>query len=428
MSERLPLPFLDRDEIRAFVHYGGDVVKQISPLALGIAPFFVAFLLVECVAVVTPRLRRLRHGSATERAQLTRAAWVVAVLLAAAQGWAAATYMQTLRGPSGYPLLDYGLESVLGVAAALVLGTISAGLVAVLVSRHGLGNGFAVFFGVAALESLVGSSRSMLAQPREAWTDASLLFGLTLLVIVPLVVVRLRSKAPGLRVPIPTCGLIPVQLTGAILLFPATLAASFPVLAPLAKELRLATNVRTAAGPFLAAALAVFLSRVFCPSHAVIRAFQRSRPRAYKGEGAAGVERALSVANRYSAALVVGLVLLPTVATWLGAPVLITVSAGYSVALLIAIALDLVDEAKARAGVGALVTARVLHRAYAVEPALLALADAGITGFARTLRYRTLFHAFAPYAPIEILVPPERAAEADAICARIVSDVPVNDA
>lgn len=53
---------------------------------------------------------------------------------------------------------------------------------------------------------------------------------------------------------------------------------------------------------------------------------------------------------------------------------------------------------------------------------LQALASAGIQAFPRESRFRLLFHFFAPFAPIEILVPPERAAEADAICARVAGD------
>jgi hypothetical protein len=57
-----------------------------------------------------------------------------------------------------------------------------------------------------------------------------------------------------------------------------------------------------------------------------------------------------------------------------------------------------------------------------------ALAAVRITAFARTRYFRALFQFFAPYAPIEILVPPERAAEAEAICARIVVDAPASRA
>ena len=68
---------------------------------------------------------------------------------------------------------------------------------------------------------------------------------------------------------------------------------------------------------------------------------------------------------------------------------------------------------------GASPGARRLYRVYAAEPALQALAAAGIPAFPRALRYRSLFHFFAPWAPVELLVPAERALEAEAICARV---------
>jgi hypothetical protein len=67
-----------------------------------------------------------------------------------------------------------------------------------------------------------------------------------------------------------------------------------------------------------------------------------------------------------------------------------------------------------------MVAVRELHPVFAVEPVLRALGAAGIEPLARTRHFRALFHFFAPYAQIEILVPSERAAEAQAICDRVV--------
>jgi preprotein translocase subunit SecY len=191
VGEHVPLPFIEWNEIRFLARYG-PAFKLLSPLALGVMPFFTAFLLVECVAEVVPRLRRLRHGSATERASLTRAASIFAVALAAMQGWGIATYLQTVRDTHGYPLLEYGLGNVLGVTGALVLGTVAAGCAAVLVSRHGLGNGFAVLFAAGALQTVLELGKSILLQPTGSWSDVTLVMGLALVVAVPLVAAHQR--------------------------------------------------------------------------------------------------------------------------------------------------------------------------------------------------------------------------------------------
>jgi hypothetical protein len=57
---------------------------------------------------------------------------------------------------------------------------------------------------------------------------------------------------------------------------------------------------------------------------------------------------------------------------------------------------------------------------HAVEPALHALAAAGIPAVARNRAFRALLQFFGAYAPIELCVPPERAGEAAALCAQVV--------
>jgi SecY translocase len=136
---------------------------------VGLSPFFLAYLLVECVAAAPPRLRALRHGSAVERAPLTLAAWALALALAAVQAWNIAAYLQTLRDTHGEPLLAPGAANLLGVTSTLVLGAASAGWAALLVSRHGVGNGFAVLFAGVAAEDLQG--RGVLRTPRQRRLD-----------------------------------------------------------------------------------------------------------------------------------------------------------------------------------------------------------------------------------------------------------------
>ena len=86
-----------------------------------------------------------------------------------------------------------------------------------------------------------------------------------------------------------------------------------------------------------------------------------------------------------------------------------------TLAILVATALDLGAEWRACAVYGPLAAAGRLHQIYAVDPALQTLAAAGIPVVPRALAFRTLFHFFAPYAPIEFLVPAERAAEAETL-------------
>jgi hypothetical protein len=82
------------------------------------------------------------------------------------------------------------------------------------------------------------------------------------------------------------------------------------------------------------------------------------------------------------------------------------------IAMLFAIAWDLRTEWRARGELGELVAVWPIQQVYAVDPALAALQAAGIDARARGLRFRQLLQFFAPYAPIEVLVPPHQAEEA----------------
>jgi preprotein translocase subunit SecY len=423
LGQRVPLPLVDDGAFELFTDYGWTP-GSLSPLALGVMPFVAAFLFVELVAEVLPRLRVLRHGSARDRLPLTRAAWALAAALAAWQGWGLAGYLRDVPGVGGYPALEGGLVPLLAVTSTIVLGTLFLGYAADLVSRHGFGNGFAVLLAVGGLRTLLQVGQSLARQPRDSWNEATLLVGLALAVVVPLVVAHGRrlDGVVGPRIPVPTCGLVVINGPSLCLSLFANLAVWFTSLAPLAEVMATESWLGTGADLALTAALALLLARLFCAPDAVVRAFRRAAPERFDEEAAAEVRRVLAVANRRSLVMVMGVALVPTAAALLEAPIAIGTDVLFSVAVVIAVALDLEAEARARAAGGALASARPLHRVYAVEPVLQALAAAGITASARARHFRALFHFFAPYAPIEILVPQDRVPEAEAICARIVVD------
>lgn len=297
------------------------------------------------------------------------------------------------------------------------------GWAAVLVSQYGLGNGFAVLFVALSMERLWRTGLSMASQAPGAWSDASLVVLLALLVALPLMATRRSRRAPsdpGPRIPIPTCSLSVIPLSLSLLDFPSTLAGWFKGLKPLATALR-PGSLFAWERPAIALAIAIWFAWLFCPPSAVVRAFQQAAPEKFDDHDASAVQRALARANLRSIALVAAILFFPSIMATLGAPEVFTPTTLYSLALLVAVVLDLRAELSARRQAGPFDVAASPQRVYAVDPILRALATAGITGFARTLHYRALFQFFAPYAPVEILVPQERKDEAEAICARILS-------
>jgi hypothetical protein len=150
---------------------------------------------------------------------------------------------------------------------------------------------------------------------------------------------------------------------------------------------------------------------------AVVAAYRRARSGLDEASVTA-VRRACRVAERRSLGPVMALAALPWATAAFAIPVRLGVEPLLQLAVIMAAAQDLWTEARARAG-GPLVPAWSLHAVYTVEPVLEALAAAGIPACARARRFRALFHFFAPFAPIEIMVPSALTAEATDVCERV---------
>ncbi|HET7825729.1 MAG TPA: hypothetical protein VFK90_10365 [Anaeromyxobacter sp.] len=420
VGERIPLPYVEADVLRP-VLVGASARSSVSLLSLGLAPFISAFVLVELVALVVPWLRAVRLGSSSDRRPLTRAAWALAVVFAAVQGWGIASFLARLRGVRGEPVLEEGLGPAIGVVIALALATLALGCAAHLVTRFGLGNGYAVLIAIPAIENLLGFGRALLRSRSEYWTDAGRLAVLSAIVLFLVRLARPRTGGDGgPRVPVPTCGLAPITGSEFAVAFAVALsgwihgADRFGT--PFADR-EIYAYVRIA----VTAALAVAFARAFCGTAAVVAAYRRAAPEPAGVIPEGVVRRALLGSDLRSIALVVGLGALPVIVALAGIPVAVRVDVVLNAAVVVAVALDLREEVGWRADRVPWVSAYPSHRVYAVEPAVLALRAAGIPAATRARRFRALSHFFAPYAPIELFVPSDRAAEARAICERVVA-------
>jgi hypothetical protein len=123
---------------------------------------------------------------------------------------------------------------------------------------------------------------------------------------------------------------------------------------------------------------------------------------------------AARAANRggFGRTLAVGLAL--AALAWLGLKVHLALET-VILAVMGCVALDVRAELQFRRDHGAVTAVWPIHRTYAVGPALSGLAAAGIPAFPRALRHRALVSLWAPYVPVEILVPAPRAEEAQAL-------------
>jgi hypothetical protein len=217
---------------------------------------------------------------------------------------------------------------------------------------------------------------------------------------------------------------VPVRVAASLLLFPAALAGWFPWMAGWADVLHAGGRVYEGINALLILALALLAARLFCAPRAVAAAWSAAGLGAEGPAREGAVRLALSTANALSVFLLLAIAAVPFVlAAKLNLPVALR-PALLHLLVVTAVALDVGAEVRARARGEVLVSVYPLHRVYAVEPALAALGKAGIAGHFRARYFRALEHFFGPYLPIEVMVPADRAEEAEAICARIARAEP----
>jgi hypothetical protein len=246
--------------------------------------------------------------------------------------------------------------------------------------------------------------------------------GILVLVLAAFVLLFTRTLRAGAgalpAVPAPTCGIVPAQVAASLLLVPAGLVGWFPSLVVWAGALHPGSSAYQVANAVLVLALALLAARLFCAPRAVVAAWSAAELGADPPVQEGAVRKALSAANSLSLFTLLAIAIVPSLAmAWAG---LLGGKALVLLLVLVAVVLDVGTEVRARIRGEELVAVYPLHRVYAVEPVLAALAAAGIAAHVRGRYVRALWHFFAPFVPIEVMVPPGRAAEAEAICARIV--------
>lgn len=388
-----------------------SVSSQLSIGALGLTPCLWAFVSLAVLSRLIPAVRPRLDGPTLERG-----ASVLALVLATVQAlghvqWLAQQRIPR-RGVGLVPVFAGGGLELVTAALSLVAATALIGLLARTITRAGLGSGYSLLLGATALRHVamfMGRARArpgLLVRPLLLAVAAAALLVLTL---------RPRSSSRP-RIPLPTCGLLPIAVASWVFFPPEGLVALLRRLSPAAAALvREDLRSHGDAGAFvLAVALAPIFTRLFRARHA--DAAWAAADRSIDAE----VARAkTSSAARWSVLLVGLLAAAPFVSRFVKSHWILDAGAMFGLAVLVAPILDVVAEARARRQLGTLVPACSLDRLPLVDPALAALESAGVPAAARSRHLHAVLQLFAPFAPVEILVPPERAAGAAAVCARV---------
>lgn len=399
-AQHIVLPGIDTDKLRTLLDQAGSPSgsSHLSIVALGLSPVVTGFLLTELGAALVPRWRSLRRGDLAGREVLRRSALGIALLCALVQGFFVARFLsgasQAAAERGGYP--DLIASGAFGWFVPLTTLTLAAGTYALLalgraIERYALGGGFSVL----TLILLVPTCVEWMTAPgtQAVWQEDTAIelalgggLALGVLMVVMLALLRPLGGSRGVPVRLPSCGLVPLSLAITVMELPSRLAAwlGWPVpdwltvVAP-------GTAGYWVAYAALAAGLGVLLSRLF------------SGPE----WGHRADSRALRGATLWS------LVVLLVVAAGNHATARL-LGAGLDLVLLAAVPavmLDLAAEWRMRRTHGALALVWTCSHLPAASAVTAQLAAAGIPVVIRSLHHRSLWHFFAPYFEMDVLVP-----------------------
>jgi hypothetical protein len=384
VASRLSLPRIDAAEIEHTLGASGRA--RLMVLSLGLGPFLSAFFLVELAALSVPRWRPLRNGGPLGRGRLLTATTKLGLALAAVQALGVAVYL----GRLGLLEKDARLSRLV-VVLTLVTGTCLLFGLAHLLDRVALGGGFALLttaFSVASALPVL----SLLKRDVP---------GLLMIVVVcagSVIVLRWR---PDHALPLPACGVVPLVWSAA-LVSGALALSEFGIWREPLRSLAAGGGVG-ALSLAIAVAAAVGLGFLFN---------RPSKVAAFDPDAAGYVTRSVAL----SAAFVLGLGILGRLLAHRLMPDCSEARcAGFSLIPLVAVTallLDVIAEARAVRQHSELVSVWPEHRLYAVDSAVAMLARSGIPAFPGSVHQRALWHFFAPFIPIQIMVPRAQAEEA----------------
>jgi len=191
----LPIPGLDPAAVSEFGHIdffaGGPWIPDHSILSLGIMPYISAFIIVQLVSHVVPRLRRLVTEGGTGRTSVNQYARMLTIALAALQAAGVATAFKGVPGLVVVPGYLFEATTIL----ALVAGAIFLMWLAEQITVRGLGNGALVVLACSIVSQLPFAIGGLITYVRIGDLEGSWLLAALLLpaAIVALVVVVERA-------------------------------------------------------------------------------------------------------------------------------------------------------------------------------------------------------------------------------------------
>jgi preprotein translocase subunit SecY len=385
-ASQIVLPGVNRAELTFLIDLSkrhGNPSLALAPLsvvALGIAPLISASVIVEVVALIVPRWRPLRHGGPQGRRVLGTAIAVVAIVLATVQGYFVVVSLEAWSATADNLYAGSRWLTI----ATLVGGTMALAWLVAVNGVRGIGNGYAVLLFVSCVSSV--QWRDLAPTPLAG---VIAIVAAVFVIAITALLVGSRSR----RIPVPSSGILPLGDTPA-------LAALFSILAIF--------GIWSDSMPKISAAFyGRGLGALAVLGFTLLWSYVFARPsvsRATRGEWWGATWLTMVALLCVFVVTRLGHYYVPEAASLLDP---------WKLMLATAIAIDLFDEIRARRR--ELVPVWPLHAPLRIQDVCDRLAAAGIEPHLQSRRLRSLLWFFGPYVPIMVLVPPDRAVDAERI-------------
>jgi preprotein translocase subunit SecY len=235
--------------------FSGGAFEQLSIFALGIMPYVSASIIFQLLTVVVPALEKLKKEGELGQRKITQYTRYATIVLSAIQGYGIATYLESLRDPTGLTVVTapgwgFRLMTMLSLAA----GTAFIMWMGEQITERGIGNGISliIFAGIVArAPAAVYETFLTFRAPGSQVNELGLLILAIIMVVVVALIVYVErgqrripiqyakrvvgrklygGQSTHLPLKVNTSGVIPPIFASSLLLIPATLAGWFPFL------------------------------------------------------------------------------------------------------------------------------------------------------------------------------------------------------
>ncbi len=259
---KIPVPGIDARALMTYMSsmentllgmydmFVGGAFTKMTIFALGIMPYISASIIIQLLGSVIPYFQRLSKEGEEGRRKITQYTRYGTVVLAAAQAFGIAKWLES-QSISNFPIVyDPGIGFILIVMITIIAGTVFLMWLGEQMTEHGIGNGISliIFLGIIARFpfAIRSEAREYMAGTRSIITEVVLL-ALMVVIIGAVVLItqgqrRIRVQYPkkvigrkiygGQSTYIPlrvnTAGVIPIIFAQAIMFVPNTLATLIP--------------------------------------------------------------------------------------------------------------------------------------------------------------------------------------------------------